>query len=277
MREHRTLGLVLRVWDYGESDRLVHLYTETEGRVSAIAKGARRSKRRFPGTLEILTLLETQLVDPPRSSMLRFEAARVIQPFERFTNDLRCYALACQVAEILDRYTGEREASPELFRFVMGVLGVIAEEPPDRWMALLVRTKTLARLGYCPQLISCAHCATELAPDERSVGFLAGEGGVVCPSCTTGEETRISARLPRALEAGLRSPLRESRGLRLRPAEVEQAEILMDRFFRYHIDLELRTAAFLRGILGRQQPGAAVTRGNSTRGAGGRAVPVEGT
>ncbi|MCZ6822253.1 MAG: DNA repair protein RecO, partial [Deltaproteobacteria bacterium] len=61
MLEFRTRALVLRTFDLAESDRLVHLYTEDLGRVSAIAKGARRSQRRFPGTLEIFNLLDAQL------------------------------------------------------------------------------------------------------------------------------------------------------------------------------------------------------------------------
>ena len=41
--EHRTRALVLRTFDQGESDRVVHLYSEALGRIAAIAKGARRS------------------------------------------------------------------------------------------------------------------------------------------------------------------------------------------------------------------------------------------
>ena len=75
--EYRTRALVLRTFDQGESDRVVHLYTETHGRVGAIAKGARRSKRRFPGTLEILSLIDVRLVDPPRAQLMRLESAKL--------------------------------------------------------------------------------------------------------------------------------------------------------------------------------------------------------
>ena len=121
MPEFRTRALVLRTFDQGESDRLVHLYTEELGRVSAIAKGARRSRRRFPGTLEILTVLEARIVDPPRSSLMRIEGAKLAQPFEGLVNHLGRYAIACQLLELLDRFTGEREPSPTLFQFAVGV------------------------------------------------------------------------------------------------------------------------------------------------------------
>ena len=154
--EYRTRALVLRTFDQGESDRLVHLYTEGMGRVSAIAKGARRSKRRFPGTPEISSLLDVRLVDPPRASLMRLEGARLEQSFEELTTDLGRYAIACMFCELLHRLTGEREANPDLFHFAVGAIGVLCGESPDQLLAVLLLAKTLARLGYQPQLLRCA-------------------------------------------------------------------------------------------------------------------------
>ncbi|HSM92508.1 MAG TPA: DNA repair protein RecO, partial [Anaeromyxobacteraceae bacterium] len=54
-------GIVLRVVDYGESDRIVTLLTRERGKVGAYARGARASRRRFPGLLEPFTLLSAEL------------------------------------------------------------------------------------------------------------------------------------------------------------------------------------------------------------------------
>ncbi|MFQ5515346.1 MAG: DNA repair protein RecO [Myxococcota bacterium] len=248
MAEYRTRALVLRVWEHRESDRLVHLFTEQLGRIAAIAKGARRSRKRFPGTLEILTVLEIRVVDPPRASLLRLESARLLQPFERFSNDLPRYALACHVAEILERLSGEREASPELFRFALGVLDVLAAERIDALLALLVGTKLLARLGFRPQLARCAVCGEPLGEDQPAA-FSPREGGAVCAACSPGKEGRVPARLLLGLEAGLRLPLSRRGELGLGPADLEQADRLLERFSLYHVDVQLRSRAFLRDIL----------------------------
>ncbi len=257
MKELRTRALVLRTFDQGESDRLVRLYTEALGRVSAIAKGARRSRRRFPGSLEILNLLDVRLVDPPRASLLRLESARLELPFERLVNDLGRYAISCHFIEILDRFTGEHEANPELFRFALGVLDVLAAETPDRLLALLVLAKTLAHLGYRPQLSSCSVCGTPLSSDAGQVGFVPRQGGAVCRPCGAGEEARVPVGLLCAIEAGIRLPLRERGRLALAPHALRRAELLLDRFFRFHIGIELKSAAFLRDILGFERVDAA--------------------
>jgi DNA repair protein RecO (recombination protein O) len=246
--ELRTRALVLRTFDQGESDRLVYLYTEACGRVSAIAKGARRSRRRFPGALEILTLVDVRLVDPPRAQLMRLEGARLVRPFERIVQELGRYAIACQLLEILGRLTGEREASPELFRFACGVLEVLESERSDRLLALLVLTKTLARLGYRPQLAQCAGCGRAIEPRMR-VAFDVAHGGAACSGCADPHAPRTRASLLLALEAGIRTPLRERGGLGLDVAAVREAESLLERFFRFHVGLDLRTTDVVRQLV----------------------------
>ncbi len=247
--EYRTRALVLRTFDQGESDRVVHLYTATQGRVSAIAKGARRSKRRFPGTLEILSLIDVRLVDPPRAQLMRLEAAKLVGAFEGITANLTRYAIACQFLELLDRLTAEREAHADLFHFAVGVLEVLREAEADRLLAVLVLAKTLARLGFRPQLTRCAVCGTEPAASVTQIAFLPAHGGSVCRSCAGPAEGTVPIRLLRVLEAGLRQPLRARAELGLDAREVERVELLVERFFRFQIGTDLRSAAFLRQAL----------------------------
>lgn len=246
--EYRTRALVLRTFDHGESDRLVHLYTEEIGRISAIAKGARRSRRRFPGTLEVFSVLDVRIVDPPRSSLMRLESAKLADSFGGLVDSLPRYAIACQLIELLDRLTAEREPASDLLRFGIGALDVISESEADRLLAVLVLAKTLARLGYRPQLERCALCGSEL-PGGGEVGFDPRQGGAVCPTCRTDEVLRVRTDLLTALEWGIRTPLKERGALGLSEADVRRAELLMRRFFQFHIGFELRTGRFLAQVL----------------------------
>jgi DNA repair protein RecO (recombination protein O) len=250
-REHRTRALVLRTFDQNESDRLVHLYTEDIGRVAAIAKGARRSRRRFPGALELFSLCDVRLVAPPRSSLMRLEAARLARPLEGLSADLLRYAIACHFVELLDRLTAEGEANPELFGFAAGVLEVLCDERPDRLLALLVLTKTLARLGYRPQLGGCAACGAAL--DGPLSAFGARHGGALCSACAPPGSIGVATELLAALERGLRSPLRERAALGLQPDAIARAERLLGDFFRFHVGFEPRSAGFLSFALERAE------------------------
>jgi DNA repair protein RecO (recombination protein O) len=250
-REHRTRALVLRTFDQNESDRLVHLYTEDLGRVSAIAKGAKRSRRRFPGALELFSLLEVRLVAPPRSALMRLEAARLYHPLEGLSGDLLRFAVACHFVELLDRLTADGERNPELFGFAAGLLDVLRGERADRLLALLVLIKTLARLGYRPQLLACAVCGSALRGGLAAFGTR--QGGALCPACAPPGSLAVTTSLLGALERGLRSPLRERGSLGLDDESILRAERLLLDFFRFHVGIELRSAAFLQFALERAE------------------------
>lgn len=79
-RSHTTLALVLRRTPYGEADLIVSLLSEKLGQVSALARAARKSQRRFGGSLEPFHTLEAELEEAPGAELLRLREARVVGP-----------------------------------------------------------------------------------------------------------------------------------------------------------------------------------------------------
>jgi DNA repair protein RecO (recombination protein O) len=77
----RTEAIVLRVRDLGESDRVVQLLTPAVGRVAAIAKGARRSQRRFPGTLDLFCHVRCNLDRRGPDRLARLDQAALLDAF----------------------------------------------------------------------------------------------------------------------------------------------------------------------------------------------------
>ncbi len=120
---------------------------------------------------------------------------------------------------------------------------------PDRLLALLVRAKTFARLGFRPELASCAVCGEPLAAEGERVAFSARAGGAVGAACASPDDDSVSAELLRALDAGLRTPLRERARLGFTARGVERAEQLLERFLRFHVALELRASASVRALV----------------------------
>jgi hypothetical protein len=92
-------------------------------------------------------------------------------------------------------------------------------------------------------------CGAEPAASVTKITFLPAHGGAVCRNCAGPAEGTVPLRLLRALEAGLRQPLRARFELGLSARDVERVELLVERFFRFQIGTELRSAAFLRQAL----------------------------
>ena len=107
MKGIQTEALVLRAVDFGESDQILHLLIPDSGRITAIAKGARRSVRRFAGTLDLFNHLSIQVDLRRPTTMARLDQARLIESFGGLRVDLVRFALGCYLLELFDRLAPE--------------------------------------------------------------------------------------------------------------------------------------------------------------------------
>jgi DNA repair protein RecO (recombination protein O) len=227
----------------------VHLLTPDAGRVTAIAKGAKRSRRRFPGTLDVLNRLRVQLAPRRRPGTLaRLELAQLVDCHPGLRERPERFALACFLVELIDRLSPEGAGGPEagrVFRFAAGALRALEGASPDGRLRVLLELRALDAVGLRPELARCVRCGGE--PDA----FHIAEGGALCARC--GAETpgalRVSRGTLRALEQGLRLPLSHLARLGLAGGGLAEARELLARFQRFHVGLELRSERFLDALL----------------------------
>ena len=256
-----TEALVLRVLAFGESDRIVHLLVPDSGRLTAIAKGARRSVRRFPGTLDLFNHLRVQVDRRRPGAMARLEQATLLRPFAALRTDAARFALGCTLLELLDRLAPEgasRGDARRLFAFALGALESASHERLDARLRILLELRTLDALGLRPELARCVRCGGDLEPAAlagggrgAAVGFHVGEGGAVCGRCAAGDPGILPVQLGtlRGLERALRlDPAHQGR-LVLGPHALAEARALLARFQRFHVGVELRSERVLDEIL----------------------------
>ncbi|MDJ0849182.1 MAG: DNA repair protein RecO [Myxococcota bacterium] len=250
-----TEALVLRAVDFGESDRIVHLLVPDTGRLTAIAKGARRSKRRFAGTLDFFNLLRVHVERRRPTSMARLEQAVLRRPFPELRVDPTRFALGCYLLELLDRLApegGARADTRRLFAFAVGALGAIGERGVDPASRTLLELRALEALGLQPELRRCVRCGEDVARGGGGVRFHVADGGAICGACAPGAPEGLPVRLGtlRALDQGLRLDLDRLHRLVLGPEALAEARQLLARFQRFHVGVELKSARFLEERLG---------------------------
>lgn len=261
-----TQALVLRVVEFGESDLIAHLLTPVLCRLTVIAKGARRSRKRFPGALDLLCHVSVQIERRRPQGMARIDQARLLDPFAALRSDPRRFALACYVVELVDRLAPEGARGPEarrLFATVLAAVRAVAESRPDARLRVLLELRLLAALGLAPELRVCVRCGSAPAPGPP-VLFHVGEGGPLCGACARVGEATLPVGLGtlRALDQSLRLDLAQLARLGLSGAALAEAKGLLARFLRYHVGLELRSESVLDRLLapGRSPARAAVSQ-----------------
>jgi DNA repair protein RecO (recombination protein O) len=255
-----TEALVLRCIDFGESDRIVHVLVPDSGRLTAIAKGARRSVRRFAGTLDLFQHLKVQIDRRRAGAMARLEQAKLIRTFPALRRDPARFALGCYLLELIGRLAPEGAARGDarrLFAFALAALEAVDERPVEPRLRILLELRALEALGLRPELRHCVRCGQPASGRGGEVGFHVGEGGPVCARCAAGESGLLPLRLGtlRALEQGLRLGPAQLHRLVIGPADLAEAGRLLHRFHRYHVGVELRSERFLDEIL-QGAPGA---------------------
>jgi DNA repair protein RecO (recombination protein O) len=246
-------ALVLRTLEFGEADLIVHLLTPTRGRVTAMAKHARRSVRRFPGSLDLFNHLEVKVHPRKLGGMPLLDRARLVSPFLSLRRDSARYALACYVVELLARLAPEEGVGPEMcgiFDFGLEALHALEEIRPDARTRVGIEMRALDALGMRPELRLCIRCGREVE-GPAPIPFHVADGGVVCHRCAGTEELPLRAHLGtlRALEQGLRFPLVELSRVSLAPRALAEAQQIVGRFQRYHIGIELRSERFLAEVM----------------------------
>src|SRR5574341_1723464 len=107
MPVYKAEGIVLRRVNLGEADRIVTLLTREYGRLSAVAKGARKPKSRFVGRLELFTHLRGLLAQGRTLDVV--SQVEVVDPFPAVRTDLGRMSAASFVAEVTDRALPERD------------------------------------------------------------------------------------------------------------------------------------------------------------------------
>jgi DNA repair protein RecO (recombination protein O) len=187
-RAIKSEAVVLRSMRYGEADRILHLYTPSRGRVSAIAKGVRRARSRFGGRLEPFFRLDIELHEG-RGELLTVTGAQTIDGHARLRGDARALDAAARACDAVGRLFETSEPHPGVFNLLCRQLALLDEgagaserAASGRAHALAFRLKLLLAAGLAPQLGACANCG-EL---EHLVGFSGAAGGVVCSACEAG-------------------------------------------------------------------------------------------
>jgi DNA repair protein RecO (recombination protein O) len=179
----KTEAIVLRSIRYGEADRILHLYTPGHGRLSAIAKGARRSRSRFGARLEPFFHIRAVLHEG-RSELLTVTGADTVSAHGAVRDHASTLDAAARACDSVARLFETSDPHPEVFVLLVNELSLLNADPAQARTAnaLAFRLKLLLAAGIVPQLAACAMCGET----EHLGGFSGAAGGVVCSSCEAG-------------------------------------------------------------------------------------------
>ena len=189
-RTYQTKAVVLKSRSLGEADRLVTLFTESHGRSSAVARGARRPKSRIGGSLDVLNFVQVSL--SPGRTFDHINECIIVDEFKSLKTDLRRIAGGIYLAELIDVFGDERTQNIALLKLLVAGLTFLDREITLDLVIRKFEMNILTICGFTPELKNCVSCRRELSPNGYVFDF--NQGGVLCKSCEI-EATKESQRL----------------------------------------------------------------------------------
>jgi DNA repair protein RecO (recombination protein O) len=200
LSSEKSEAIVLRAVPWSETSLVVTLWTKDFGKVSAIAKGARRIRSPFESALDLLAHSSVVFIVKSGDVLDLLTEAKLIRRFRSGQQQLLNLYAGFYVAELLLRLTEENFAIPELFCYARNTLESLDTRDDVGELVLRFELHMLRLLGHAPLLDACAGCGDVLStsdnrrPSSRTISFGIEAGGLLCDRCLAGQRSIIRIR-----------------------------------------------------------------------------------
>ena len=238
-----TEAVVIDCFTHGESDIIVTFLTRDAGKLSAIAKGAKKSKKRFVNKLELFTFLRIHYQEKPNRSLCFLTEAELHTSFINIRTDYQLYTVASTLREFLLLAVREGEPDDRLFRLTLWALHNIDQHKYPLTILILFLVSFFGHIGYQPDFTCCNSCNTAIT-SNRAFSFDTTIGGLVCSNCrpVTGKRTRcigLSMGTIRILQSAQSLPLDRLHRLVISRNSAREALALIHDFGRQIFQREI--------------------------------------
>lgn len=245
-------AILLRRLEVGDFDLIVSLFTLDHGKVSAIAKSAKKSTKRFAGVLELFSRLQVVCRAGRGKGLPVLQEAVLQEPFCAIRCDVKKTAYASYWSELLNSWLEEGDKQDRLFWLFEHVLGRLERGCESaELLSILFQMRFTAISGFSPSLQQCSCCKKDVddMPEHRVV-FDLSRGGLVCNACVSGTTGRLhlskgTIKQLLWIESGGFS---KAHRIRFSPATLEEGLQFLESFVPYQVGREPRSLKFLRKI-----------------------------
>jgi DNA repair protein RecO (recombination protein O) len=171
-------ALVLRTIKYGDNGLIVHLFSRSNGRINAMARGALRAKNRYDARIEPFAKLRLQL-SHGRSDLAQLRSADRITLWDNIRSNWRLQSRAAAIMDCVSRLSVPEDESEHMFHLLSNILEFLDRSDPDSRAADAIAIAGVLKLlhlaGLAPVLTTCARGSD----DTDLTGWSAVDGGVV--------------------------------------------------------------------------------------------------
>ncbi len=242
----RTPGLCLRAIDWSETSQVLRFFTPEQGKISCVAKGAKRKRSAFLAPFEILAVYDLIRIEKRPGTLDILTTAERVRSFVRLRAEYPRFVAACYGAEFVDEFGADGMPVPGLYGLLLELLERLDGGTPVPDALFSFEARALRPLGFFPRLRECGTCRK--AAEGPELYFSAQDGGALCLDCRPREARGFPVRRA-ALESIARFGEGEMPKEAMKRPLVEEIRQVLDACVFFHLERELKSARFVRGTI----------------------------
>ena len=235
----KVTGIVIRTVNYGESNKVVTLFTEELGKVAVMARGAKKPGSRFHASSQ--PFVDGVYIFPSSRGLAQLKSSDVITSYPEIRKDVARMAYAMYWLELVDRAVEDRVPNRPLFRILSDALQALNAGMDADIITHHFELRILHLLGVAPVLTGCVRCNDVSDPMYFSVP----SGGFLCARHQEEGALRLSERLAKLLYLMSRHELAEFRTVPLTKESRLLLRQLFDAYMESYSGLRLKTKRVL--------------------------------
>jgi DNA repair protein RecO (recombination protein O) len=252
MSSFSTPAIVLRRIDFGDYDLIITFFSSTQGKISAIAKSAKKSTKRFAGVLELFSVLNIVCSTGRKKGLPILQEAALVEPFSNIRSSIIKTAYASYWAELVNEWMESGQPQAWLYRLLEYVLRELdMDRTSESALSILFQMRFLTIAGLVPNLRHCSVCGIEMEKmPNSSVRFNLAKGGIACDRCVSEISGKIlfSKGTVKQLLWVERGNLNTAARVRFTSRALKEGLDFLEAFVPYHLGKEPRSLRFLRQI-----------------------------
>ena len=246
MNAHISPAIIMRIKEFGESDLLVTFFTSDRGRLKGVAKGGRKSQKRFANCLDLFCLANLEYEMKRKGDLHFLHSCKLIHAFPGLRSDFTSLSLASYMIELTEILFPLSVTDEEMFELLKNAFLVLDEGGRTDILRILFEAKAMALGGYKINLDKCCGCGRPYAGEGRAV-FKRSKGGIACLKCE--QEAKLSPELSpdsvKALKIIQSTPWSQAKALDLTDEMIHEIKPVLKLHMEYRIGRRLKTAEYL--------------------------------
>lgn len=235
-------GIVIKSRDYGETHKIITLFTKQLGKMTALCRGANKPKSRLSAGTQPFIYGEYYMYIPKGLSTV--QQLSVKESYRAIREDIIKTAYAAYIVELLEKVTDEKEGDPFIFDQLMQTLQWINDKTDYLIPVIMFELKLFQKGGFLPVLDRCLQCSRT---DELNA-FSIFEGGLLCKQCShidTHART-LSPNLIRLLPILAHVPLERVGNISVKQGNIQMIRQLLDEYYDRYGGYQLKSKRFLQ-------------------------------